>query len=146
MKIVWSSDVVLSSVNNGVYFTTKQVSQKPKIINVNSVINNDKKLLMMYDPDATKPFIHWVTTLSGKDILPYYPPSPPEKTGLHRYMFCLISSPPSTNNRILNKIPSCKPILYFTSKYMSKFFTNGGTKKRYNLKCRINNRKSKRCL
>ncbi len=85
---------------------------------------------MMYDPDAKVPFIHWVVTLSGRDILPYYPPSPPKKTGLHRYMFCLISSPPITNNRMLNKMPSCKPILYFTSKY----FVNGGTLKKYSRK------------
>ncbi len=131
MKIIWSPEVVLSSSNNGSYFTTKQTSKKPKIIldKINQTENNktENKLLMMYDPDANVPFIHWVVTLSGRDILPYYPPSPPKKTGLHRYMFCLISSPPITNNRMLNKMPSCKPILYFTSKY----FVNGGTLKKY---------------
>ena len=128
MKIVWSSDVILSSLNSGVYFTTKQTSKKPRII-----LDNEEemdKLLMMYDPDAHSPFVHWITTLSGKDILSYYPPSPPEKTGLHRYMFCLISSPPSTNNRMLNKLPSCKPMFYFLSKY----FVNGGTLKKRKIK------------
>jgi hypothetical protein len=124
MKIVWSPEVVLSSFNNGVYFTTKQTHKKPKLL-IERNDSTSSKLLMMYDPDAATPFIHWITTLSGKDILPYYPPSPPQKTGIHRYMFCLISSPPSTNNRILSKIPACKPIFYFTS----KFYVNGGTLK-----------------
>lgn len=127
MKIVWSSDIILSSLNNTIYFTTKQVSKKPKIILEQKDKMLENKLLMMYDPDSQTPFIHWITTLSGKDILPYYPPSPPEKTGLHRYVFCLISSPPVTNNRLLNKIPSCKPMFYF----MSKYFANGGTLKKY---------------
>ncbi len=126
MKIVWSPSVVLSSLNNGIYFTTQQTRNKPKIINLENM--NSSKLLMMYDPDAATPFIHWVTTLSGKDILPYYPPSPPQKTGIHRYMFCLISSPPTTNNRILNKMPSCKPIFYFTSKYFIKSKTRKNNK------------------
>jgi phosphatidylethanolamine-binding protein (PEBP) family uncharacterized protein len=119
MKIVWSPSVVLSSLTNGIYFTTQQTRNKPKIV-VDIENTNSSKLLMMYDPDAATPFIHWITTLSGKDILPYYPPSPPQKTGIHRYMFCLISSPPSNNNRILNKIPSCKSMFYFTSKYFIK--------------------------
>ncbi len=135
MKLIWSSGVVLSSLNNGNYFTTKQTSKKPRIIldendkSDKSEKNNkqNKNLLMMYDPDARTPFIHWITTLDGQDILPYYPPSPPEKTGLHRYMFCLISSPPSTNNRMLDKMPNCKPMFYFLSKY----FVNGGTLKKY---------------
>lgn len=75
---------------------------------------------MMYDPDAPKPFIHWVISLNGKEIIPYYPPSPPDKTGLHRYVFCLISSIPST--RI--QIPLTKSLFYFTSKF------SGGTRKR----------------
>jgi phosphatidylethanolamine-binding protein (PEBP) family uncharacterized protein len=78
--------VVLSSLNNGIYFTTQQTRNKPRLVLDNLDNMNSSKLLMMYDPDAATPFIHWVTTLSGKDILPYYPPSPPQKTGIYRYI------------------------------------------------------------
>ncbi len=148
MKLIWPSGIVLSSSNNGIYFTTKQTSKKPRIIldesdkSDKSDKNNkqNKQLLMMYDPDARTPFIHWITTLDGQDILPYYPPSPPEKTGLHRYMFCVISSPPSTNNRILKKLPSCEPMFYFLSKY----FVNGGTFKKYIKKMKSLKNKTKK--
>ncbi len=139
MKIVWSPDVVLSTENSGVYFTSRETSKKPRIIlDEANDIENKEKILMMYDPDAVKPFIHWITTLNGQDILPYYPPSPPKKTGLHRYMFCLISSPPPTNNRILNEKKYCSPIFYFLSKYFV-----GGTKKRIKIKNKNKTNKNK---
>ena len=55
--------------------------------------------LIMYDPDAVQPpWLHWlVVNLSGQipnlkqgtSIVSYAPPSPPPKTGEHRYIFTL---------------------------------------------------------
>jgi hypothetical protein len=163
MKIIWSPDVILSSHNDGNYFTVKQTAKKPKIEllnNTNKTKDKLYKLLIMYDPDAVKPFIHWIVTLDGKDILPYYPPSPPVKTGLHRYMFCLIPKNTTINkNRIMsNEISTMinkenqkenkernNCLFHFTSKY----FVNGGTLKKYlkqlknstrNIKIKLNNK------
>jgi phosphatidylethanolamine-binding protein (PEBP) family uncharacterized protein len=57
--------------------------------------------LIMYDPDSVKGiFIHWLVINipinanninSGQVIKSYYKPSPPPKTGKHRYMFELYS-------------------------------------------------------
>lgn len=57
--------------------------------------------IIMYDPDSVKGiFIHWLvinipknsTVISdGKPIKDYYKPSPPPKTGKHRYIFELYS-------------------------------------------------------
>lgn len=57
--------------------------------------------LIMYDPDSVKGiFIHWLVINipinanninSGQIIKSYYKPSPPPKTGKHRYMFELYS-------------------------------------------------------
>jgi phosphatidylethanolamine-binding protein (PEBP) family uncharacterized protein len=57
--------------------------------------------IIMYDPDSVKGiFIHWLvinipknsTNISdGKPIKDYYKPSPPPKTGKHRYIFELYS-------------------------------------------------------
>ncbi len=57
--------------------------------------------LIMYDPDSVKGiFIHWLVINipinanninSGQIIKNYYKPSPPPKTGKHRYMFELYS-------------------------------------------------------
>jgi hypothetical protein len=57
--------------------------------------------IIMYDPDSVKGiFIHWLvinipinsTNISdGKSIKDYYKPSPPPKTGKHRYIFELYS-------------------------------------------------------
>ena len=57
--------------------------------------------LIMYDPDSVKGiFIHWLVInipinanniSSGQIIKSYYKPSPPTKTGKHRYMFELYS-------------------------------------------------------
>ncbi|XP_037536602.1 phosphatidylethanolamine-binding protein 4 [Nematolebias whitei] len=73
-----------------------------------------KYVLMMVDPDApsrTKSsgyFRHWLVvdiksnvlkkgTIQGKTLTDYHPPTPPLKTGFHRYQFMLFEQPPSTS-------------------------------------------------
>ena len=96
-----------------VYNGVKITSQKPpyqelllsKTINqpTVSIIPNPSQYssLIMYDPDSVKGiFIHWLVINipinanninSGQVIKSYYKPSPPPKTGKHRYMFELYS-------------------------------------------------------
>ena len=68
-----------------------------------SIIPNTSRYssLIMYDPDSVKGiFIHWLVINipinanninSGQVIKSYYKPSPPPKTGKHRYIFELYS-------------------------------------------------------
>lgn len=50
--------------------------------------------VLMYDPDASKPdWIHWIVT-AEKTLLPYQGPTPPPKSGLHRYKFLLLPGEP----------------------------------------------------
>ncbi|XP_070760914.1 phosphatidylethanolamine-binding protein 4 [Enoplosus armatus] len=77
---------------------------------------NKKKryVLVMVDPDApsrTKPtsahWRHWLVVdvqggalkkghIHGTTLTDYYPPSPPQKSGFHRYQFMLFEQPPDT--------------------------------------------------
>jgi phosphatidylethanolamine-binding protein (PEBP) family uncharacterized protein len=86
-----------------VYFYNKKIKNNDFIRPINSQIKpkvkynfNMNKLytLIMYDPDAINgTFIHWLVvnikddTNNGKIILSYKGPSPPPKTGEHRYIF-----------------------------------------------------------
>ena len=92
-----------------VYNGVKITSQKPpyqelllsKTINqpIVTITSNPSKYssLIMYDPDSVKGiFIHWLilnipknsnVISSGTYIKNYYKPSPPPKTGKHRYIF-----------------------------------------------------------
>ncbi len=48
---------------------------------------NTHQLVVMYDPDAPTPYVHWIYR-SGKTIVPYVGPNPPPTdTHYHRYMF-----------------------------------------------------------
>jgi hypothetical protein len=50
--------------------------------------------VLMYDPDATKPdWIHWIVT-AEETLLPYQGPTPPPKSGIHRYRFLLLPGEP----------------------------------------------------
>jgi phosphatidylethanolamine-binding protein (PEBP) family uncharacterized protein len=50
--------------------------------------------VLMYDPDASKPdWIHWIVT-AEETLLPYQGPTPPPKSGLHRYKFLLLPGEP----------------------------------------------------
>jgi hypothetical protein len=70
------------------------------IVNINPNPSQYSSLIM-YDPDSVKGiFIHWLVINipinanninSGQIIKSYYKPSPPPKTGKHRYMFELYS-------------------------------------------------------
>ncbi len=60
--------------------------------------------LIMYDPDAPpkrsgKAFLHLIIDSYGNEILPYHPPTPPPKTGIHRYIFRLVKTKPITPTR-----------------------------------------------
>ena len=58
-------------------------------------------ILIMTDPDAVGGcFTHWIAELNNgaiKERVPYFPPSPPEGTGVHNYIFTLY--PLSGNHR-----------------------------------------------
>jgi phosphatidylethanolamine-binding protein (PEBP) family uncharacterized protein len=69
-------------------------------------LNSDKYYtLIMYDPDSVGgTFVHWLVTNikdnninSGKTLIPYKGPAPPQNTGKHRYIFELYEQ-----NKLIN--------------------------------------------
>ena len=96
-----------------VYFNNKKIKNNDFITPSNSQIKpkvkynfNMNKLytLIMYDPDAINgTFIHWLVVNikddinNGKIILSYKGPSPPPKTGQHRYIFELYEQDKTIN-------------------------------------------------
>jgi hypothetical protein len=68
---------------DGQQLTKEETDVKPSV----TILPNH--YIVMYDPDAIKPdYIHWIAGPQG-DILPYRGPSPPQGTGVHRYIFLL---------------------------------------------------------
>jgi phosphatidylethanolamine-binding protein (PEBP) family uncharacterized protein len=71
-------------------FVRGQMLTKEQTVAEPSVTIPPNHYIVMYDPDAVKPdYIHWI---SG--VLPYQGPSPPPRTGLHRYIFALCAGSP----------------------------------------------------
>ena len=139
----------------GQYIPSNQTSDIPNI-----KYNGDLDKLytiIMYDPDAkNKDYIHFIdinipkgNITNGQIILSYKQPTPPPKSGIHRYIFLLfeqngIISYQKINDRdiSLDKIKSIfnlenlKSSVFFTSKNMV-----GGKKTRSKKK---NNKKSRK--
>ena len=90
------------TVKNNIFLTPDETQIEPKI-NYNSN-NNDLYTFLMHDPDSVHgDYCHWLllnipsNNLNNSDtILPYKGPSPPFKTGVHRYIFELYKQ----NNRL----------------------------------------------
>lgn len=110
MQITYRGGV---SVNFGNMLTTKSVNSVPNVEwDANS---NELYTLIMVDPDAPhdiqalRCFRHWVViNISGSDIATgdtittYRKPTPPPRTGRHRYVFLVYKQ---ANGKIENKGP-----------------------------------------
>ena len=90
------------TVKNNLFLTTAETQIEPKI-SYNSN-NNNLYTFLMHDPDSIHgDYCHWLiinipdnNLNNGDIILPYKGPSPPPKTGVHRYIFELYKQ----NNRL----------------------------------------------
>jgi phosphatidylethanolamine-binding protein (PEBP) family uncharacterized protein len=90
------------TVKNNIFLTPTETKIEPKI-SYNSN-NNDLYTFLMHDLDSVHgDYCHWLllnipgNNLNNSDIiLPYKGPSPPPKTGVHRYIFELYKQ----NNRL----------------------------------------------
>jgi len=102
MEVIYNN----KPIKNNVFLKINETQIEPQIN-----INNDKSntyTLIMYDPDAINgTYIHWIVTdiikndmKNGKILIPYKGPSPPPKTGKHRYIFELYLK---GNNEYVNK-------------------------------------------
>lgn len=143
-------------INSNIFLNPNEVQKTPNVIYIPNI--NKLYTLIMYDPDAINgTFIHWLVIniignniQKGQTLLPYKGPSPPPKTGIHRYIFILFEQPNKLNiNEInqnrnetienikkelrLNSIPVASQ--QFTSKY------KGGTKKIKNKKNKLTRKK-----
>lgn len=151
-------------IENNEFITPIESKNKP-VVKINSNTNKIYTLIM-YDPDAINgTHVHWLiinindnNINSGKIILSYKGPSPPLKTGKHRYIFELyeqnrINDIEEMTERnvsietIKNKLSISKYIskIQFVSENISggkKYKTIKKNKKRYTKK-RIN-KKTKR--
>lgn len=102
-----------TTVSNGNYIPFTKTSEQPQLI---FYPRKDKYYtIIMFDPDApsrTNPanrnWLHWLITNiyedklgTGETIMNYQPPSPPYKSGNHRYVFILLEQ---TNRIIFTKI------------------------------------------
>ena len=148
-------------INNGKYLKPFEASFKPNI----HYKGNPNKLytLIIHDPDApVGNVIHWVVVNikgsdieSGKELIKYKTPAPPQGSGIHRYIFLVYEQLIEIKNNIItnNVIPmdkllfelglqNNKPIytILFTSSY-----SKGGKKiiKNKTKKC---NRKYKKSI
>lgn len=93
MEVIYNK----KSIANNEYLKVSETQSKPQI----KYISDPLKLytLIMYDPDTVNgTYVHWiVSNIKGDDlnngniIIPYKGPSPPPKTGKHRYIFELYS-------------------------------------------------------
>jgi phosphatidylethanolamine-binding protein (PEBP) family uncharacterized protein len=152
------------TVKNNIFLTPAETQIEPKI-SYNS--NNDLYTFLMHDPDSIHgDYCHWLIINipgnklnNGDTILPYKGPSPPPKTGIHRYIFELYKQnnrlePLETVERnismndIKNKIgiSSLVPIstIQFLSENENKF--GGKKRKRKTTKKRKRRNKTKRHL
>ena len=90
------------TVKNNIFLTPTETQIEPKIsYNPN---NDQLYTFLMHDPDSIHgDYCHWLiinipgnNLNNGDIILPYKGPSPPPKTGVHRYIFELYKQ----NNRL----------------------------------------------
>ena len=135
------------TVKNNIFLTPDETQIEPKI-SYNSN-NNDLYTFLMHDPDSVHgDYCHWLllnipsNNLNNSDtILPYKGPSPPPKTGIHRYIFELYKQ----NNRleslemvdrnmsmndIKNKVGISSLVLISIIQFLSENDNKSGGKKR----------------
>jgi phosphatidylethanolamine-binding protein (PEBP) family uncharacterized protein len=99
------------SIKNNDYLKITETQKQPdiKIHKNNNNYDNNIYTIIMYDPDAINgTYIHWIITnilrndlKTGNVILNYKGPSPPPKTGKHRYIFELYNE---IGEKIINDI------------------------------------------
>lgn len=151
MEIIYNKPI-----KNNMSLKTYETQLEPKInININNNDTNQRYTLIMYDPDATNgTYVHWIVTnitnnniKNGKILLPYKGPSPPPKTGKHRYIFELylegiiepIDKRSCSIEYLRYKLQLAKPI--YKIQFISQNENVGGkkrfSKKRLNTKFRM---------
>ena len=133
-------------------------------VKINSIPSKYSSLIM-YDPDSVKGiFIHWLiinipknsnNISSGTSIKNYYKPSPPAKTGKHRYIFKLYQHdyPIQVSDKeisyqyisgILSKNATLVKKLVFLSENTSQLGGSQYTRSRRNQRKKIYRKKTKR--
>ena len=95
MEIAYNGNNIISQTEPYQELLLDKTIAQPKVT-INSIPSQYASLIM-YDPDSVKGiFIHWLiinipknsnVITSGTSIKNYYKPSPPPKTGKHRYIF-----------------------------------------------------------
>ena len=95
MEIAYNGNNIISQTEPYQELLLDKTIAQPKVT-INSIPSQYASLIM-YDPDSVKGiFIHWLilnipknsnVISSGTYIKNYYKPSPPPKTGKHRYIF-----------------------------------------------------------
>jgi phosphatidylethanolamine-binding protein (PEBP) family uncharacterized protein len=95
MEIAYNGNKIISQSEPYQELLLDKTVTQPNVT-INSIPSQYASLIM-YDPDSVKGiFIHWLiinipknsnTISSGTSIKNYYKPSPPPKTGKHRYIF-----------------------------------------------------------
>ena len=102
MNIQYSGESIISNKNSGIYLSKKATASAPKI-DFGDLLEKDKYYtLIMHDPDAPNKnhnVIHWIITniqltkVQGLSLLDYKGPNPPDKSGIHKYIFTLYLQP-----------------------------------------------------
>jgi phosphatidylethanolamine-binding protein (PEBP) family uncharacterized protein len=95
MEIAYNGNNIITQTKPYQELPLTQTVTQPTVT-INSIPSKYSSLIM-YDPDSVKGiFIHWLiinipknsnNISSGTSIKNYYKPSPPPKTGKHRYIF-----------------------------------------------------------
>ena len=95
MEIAYNGNKIISQSEPYQELLLDKTVTQPNVT-INSIPSQYASLIM-YDPDSVKGiFIHWLiinipknsnAISSGTSIKKYYKPSPPPKTGKHRYIF-----------------------------------------------------------
>ena len=150
MQVIYNN----KKVKENEFLKINLVQNIPQIVFPNV---NDTYTLVMYDPDALGgTFIHWIVTnikngdiIKGTQLVPYKPPTPPSKTGKHRYIFELykqsilpsmsIQSRKDTIDSIRKQLQLNKPS--FSIKFRSENATGGKTIKKRQKKSRKTKKK-----
>lgn len=118
------SNTMNTNFQNGNNVFLNSVKEKPKFY-LKNLDNNKFYSLAIIDPDA--PIGYWIhffqyniqgTNLnSGKILYNYFPPSPPQGTGVHRY-FCLLYE---QSNKIIGNFNDNKRGLKNYVEFMDQF-------------------------
>ncbi|ATZ81096.1 phosphatidyl ethanolamine-binding protein [Bodo saltans virus] len=102
--------------NPNFIYDKKIFSEQP---NIN--LNNDKNYtIMMIDRDAPildkgKYWLHWLIVNTNETIVPYHPPTPPQKSGIHRYYILIFEQ-----QQILNFVVQFERANFDMEKFVSE--------------------------